>query len=292
MVFNNFLSTKLQSIKIDDSEIGLRQFGNGQHVIFIHGFPTHGYTWRKILPHISEKYKCHVLDLPGLGESNWTNETNLYSQAQANRIIKLINALQIEKCSIVSHNSGATIARIITIDKPSLVDKLVLINTEIPNHRPPWIPLYQKIGLLPLVPNIIRLALKQSWFVKSSMGFREAYSNKKMLENSENLWPYIQPIISTKKRLIGAFKYLKGIDWEIIDDFKKNHQKIKAKTLLIWGEDDKTFPVKLAENMVSQFKGNCELVKIKSASLLPHEEKNEEVASIILNFLKDNTLNS
>ena len=283
----NYQNANFKTVEIDTISIGLREFGKGKEVFFIHGFPTHGYTWRKIIPKLSKKYKCNVIDLPGLGDSKWSSDTKFDSKSQALYIIKLIEEMGISKCSLIAHNSGATIARVIAIEKPNLIEKLILINTEIPNHRPPWIPFYQRVGLLPLVPNLIRKALNQNWFIKSSMGFKEAYSDKSMLNNPDNLAPYIKPIISSKKRTIGAFNYLKGIDWKVVDSFKESHKKIKAKTLFIWGENDKTFPVKHAEKMINQFNKNCKLIKVRGASLLPHEEKSEEVGDLIIKFLEE-----
>ncbi len=169
----------LQKISIEDVSIGLRQTGidTGKHLVFIHGFPTHGYTWRKLIPILSNKFKCHILDLPGLGDSDWTNETDFNSKSQARYIIKMLKKLSIENYSLIAHNSGATIARFIAIDQEDKVDNLIILNTEIPNHRPPWIPLYQRFGLLPLIPRIIRSMLKREWFIKSPMGFKEFYSS-------------------------------------------------------------------------------------------------------------------
>ncbi|WP_400078741.1 alpha/beta fold hydrolase [Winogradskyella sp. R77965] len=283
----NYQNTNFKTVQIDTISLALREFGKGKDVFFIHGFPTHGYTWRKIIPKLSRKYKCNIIDLPGLGDSKWSKDSKFDSKSQAEYLIKLIQKMGIRKCALIAHNSGATIARVIAIEKPDLIEKLILINTEIPNHRPPWIPFYQRVGLLPFVPNLIRKALNQSWFIKSSMGFKEAYSNKSMLNNPENLIPYIKPIIASKERTIGAFRYLKGIDWDVVDSFKKSHRKIQARTLFIWGENDKTFPIKYAEKMIKQFNGNCTLKRINGASLLPHEEKSEEVGNSIIEFLED-----
>ena len=52
-------------------------------------------------------------------------------------------------------------------------------------------------------------------------------------------------------------EYLKGIEWEVVDDFKKNLKNITANALLLWGKEDKTFPVNRAKEMVAQFGGNC-----------------------------------
>ncbi len=276
----------LQKIEIEDVKIGLRQIGNGKDVVFLHGFPTHGYTWRKIIPKLSEHFKCHILDLPGLGDSEWSDETNFESSSQAKYVIKMLEQLKIDSYSIIAHNSGATIGRIIAIQESNKVANLIMMNTEIPDHRPPWIPFYQKLGLMPLVPRIIRILLTQNWFIKSSIGFKELYADKSMLKEEENILPYTKPIISSQNKTKGAFKYLKGIEWKLVDDFKYSHRKIKANTLIIWGEKDKTFPIALGKQMVKQFNVEIEFKTIADASLLPHEEKPKKVISAILKFMK------
>ncbi|MEM9856349.1 MAG: alpha/beta hydrolase [Bacteroidota bacterium] len=279
-------SLKLQKLKIEDVSIGLRQVGKGKNLIFIHGFPTHGYTWRKIIPELSKYFKCHILDLPGLGDSEWTNKTDFNSKSQARYISKLLEKIGADTYSLIAHDSGATIARYMALKEKEKIENLILINTEIPNHRPPWIPFYQSIGLLPMVLAIIRSLLNQKWFLKSSMGFKELYTDKSMLDIESNISPYINPVISSHAKAIGAFKYLKGIDWKLVDEFKHLHKEIKSRTLFLWGENDKTFPIKLGKQMINQFSVETEFVTIKNASLLPHEERPNEVISAILNFVK------
>ena len=284
-----YQQAKIEHIEVADTTIAFRQFGQGETIVFIHGFPTSGYTWRHILPVLSQKYHCITLDLPGLGDSTWTENTKFSSSFQADYVIKVLKKKGIVTFSLIAHNSGATVARIIAIKELERVRNLIMLNTEIPNHRPPWISFYQKIGLLPFVPNFIRQLLRQKWFIKSSMGFKEAYSDKSLIENYDNLNYYLMPFIKSKEKTIGAFKYLKGIDWKIVDDFKYTHKAIKANVLMIWGENDKTFPLKLANEMKNQFSSTCHLKIISNTSLLPHEEKPNEVCDYTINFLS-NTL--
>lgn len=281
-----YYNIPLQTIKIEDVSIGLRQIGEGDDLVFIHGFPTHGYTWRKILPKLKKQFSCHIIDLPGLGDSAWSENTNFNSSAQAKYVSILLERLAIKKYSLIAHNSGATIARLMAINKPNEVENLILMNTEIPNHRPPWIPFYQKIGLLPFVPFFIRKLFQQNWFIKSEMGLKELYADKLMLKEAVNIGPYLNPAIKSHKKTIGAFKYLKGIDWGLVDQFEELHQNIKANVLFLWGKEDKTFPIKLAREMTMQFSGTCKFVSIENAALLPHEEKPVLVANEILEFVK------
>ena len=88
--------------------------------------------------------------------------------------------------------------------------------------------------------------------------------------------------------MYGMLAYLKGIEWSVVDGFAKNHKLITAEVLLIWGEEDKTFPVKHAIEMCSQFNKNCHLIRIKEGALMPHEEQPEQVLKGILSFLQKN----
>lgn len=275
----------VESIPINDVSFGYRQIGKGEDLVFIHGFPTHGYTWRKILPILSKYFKCHILDMPGLGDSDWSRNSNLNIDIQAKNAHQLLYEMGIKKFSLIAHDSGGTIARLMAIRYPTEVINLILINTEIPAHRPPFIKLYQRVSRLPFSSHYFQTKLSQRRFVKSSMGFRQAYSDRKMLDNDENLGPYLNPLIESNKKIKGAFKFLRGIDWKLIDEFKHTHAKIKANVLFIWGKNDKTFPIELGIEMAKQFKSKLAFKTIESASLLPHEEKPEKVSDEIIKFM-------
>jgi pimeloyl-ACP methyl ester carboxylesterase len=57
--------------------------------------------------------------------------------------------------------------------------------------------------------------------------------------------------------------------------------------LLVWGEDDPTFPIARARAMAGQFRDCRGLVAVPRARLLLHEERPEAVAAAALPFLLD-----
>src|SRR6187399_3328310 len=99
--------------QVEDAGIAIRSFGSGPVVVFIHGYPVNGYTWRKLLPVLSQQCTCITIDLPGLGDSKWTSKTDFTFTAQAKRIGLLLDGLGISRFSLVAHNTGATIARMV-----------------------------------------------------------------------------------------------------------------------------------------------------------------------------------
>ena len=173
----------------------------------------------------------------------------------------------------------------VAVLQPNAIEKLALINTEIPNHRPPFISMHQFLAKLPLSNFIFRSLLKVGFIVRSPLLLNQFFYDKSLLKVSENLNEYVIPLKYSKDRMFGMLEYLKGIEWNVVDNFKDTHSYIKASTLFVWGENDKTFPIKLAKEMVNQFNTACKFVCISNASMMPQEEKPNEVLEKIIPFL-------
>jgi len=280
-----FAAAKVEFHEIDDATLAVRRFGSGPALVFLHGFPTHGYTWRFLLPSLAERFTCYTIDLAGLGDSRWNAKTDFRFTAQARRVNALLARLGIEHCSLVAHDTGATVARLVALNDPGRVTALALINTEMPGHRPPWIPLYCRTASLPGASLSFRPLLGMSWYLRSGMGFGAFYSDRRLFDDPTRLGPYVDPLLASGERLQGMLGYLAGIEWKVVDGLRERHAKLAGPTLLVWGEDDVTFPVAHAERMVPQFDGRARLVRISHASLMPHEERPDVVLDAMLPFL-------
>ncbi len=280
-----YQSAKIEHYNIDDATIAIRKFGKGKPLVLIHGFIVHGYTWRKMIPKLSEHFTCYVLDLPGFGDSKWTAKTDFTFTAQSKRLDKLFKKLNLTDYNILAQDTGASIARMVAVLQPNTIEKLVLINTEIPNHRPPFIPMHQFLAKLPLANFIFRSLLKVGFIVRSPLLLNQFFYDKSLLKKPESLDEYVIPLKSSKNKMFGMLEYLKGIEWNVVDNFKHTHREIKASTLFVWGENDKTFPVKLAKEMVNQFNAECQFVSIPKTSMMPQEEKPNEVLEKVIPFL-------
>src|SRR5713226_3470617 len=125
-----YAAAKINRHQIEDATIAARVFGHGPALVLIHGFPVHGYTWRKLLPTLSKQFTCYVVDLPGLGDSDWSSNTDFGFTAQARRLGLLLESLKLFRYSLLAHDTGATIARLVAIAQPDRVARLVIINTE------------------------------------------------------------------------------------------------------------------------------------------------------------------
>ena len=69
-----YLSRPPAWIDTGTARIAHRRYGEGgDTLLFIHGWPFSGFIWRKLLPRLAARHTCITVDLPGAGESRWTD---------------------------------------------------------------------------------------------------------------------------------------------------------------------------------------------------------------------------
>ncbi len=272
-----------QFIDLGASEIAYWKVGRGDPLLLVHGYPVSGRTWRHVVRRLAEHFTCYVVDLPGAGETRWTEATDFRFGAQALTLRAFVERLHLTSYFLMGHDTGGTIARrLATLDAPN-VRKLVLVGTEIPNHRPPWIELFQKITD-PKQPKIMQFLLGQRWFRRSGMGFGGCFQDKSLIDG-EFKQLFVDPVLADSRRVSGLQHYLLGIDWAVVDGMAEEHRRLTMPTLLIWGENDPVFPVADARIIADQLPDCRGFFVVPDAKLFVHEEKPDEVARLAADFL-------
>lgn len=272
------------AIDVGTARIAVVTSGSGPPVLFVHGWPLHGFTWRKVVPHfVAAGRTCVVIDLPGCGSTTTTPDNDFSFRGQAANLAKLLEKLPFPRVDVVAQDTGATIARQLALIAPARIGKMALINTEIPGHRPPWIELFQMTTSLPGAALSFQLLMRSRTFLRSGLGFGGCFVNLDLIDG-EFRDAFVQPLVAERARIEGIIRYLKGIDWQLVDGLATEHAKIESEVLFIWGQEDPTFPLADAQPMVTQLKKCAGLVPIAGAKLLPHEERPDDVAREALKF--------
>jgi len=281
---DRFLASPARYCDVGSAEIAYRTFGGGPPLLLLHGWPLAGFTYRKLIPRLAERYTCYAIDLPGAGATRWREDNDFSFSGQAANVGRLIDALGIRGTHVVAHDTGATIARALALSAGDGLGKLVLIGTEIPAHRPPWIPLFQTLTALPGAHLGFRLMMGSTAFLRSPMGFGNCFVDRRLI-SGEFEEHFVRPLRESSRALEGQLRYLKGIDWALVDRLAEDHRRITNPTLLIWGEKDSIFPPARARVIAEQL-GDCHgFHLVSNAKLLVHEEQPHAVAELILPFL-------
>jgi len=278
-----FFAVQPQTVDTGTARLPCRRFGSGPALLLVHGFPLSGFTWHKVLPELSRRYTCYVPDLPGLGKTEWTDATDFSFPGQGLTLKALVDHLGLGRYSVLAQNTGGTYARYLALADTARVEKLMLLNTEMPHHRPPWIPLYQFLMRVPGTLPAFSVLLRSDAFLRSSMGFGGCFNDLSLIDGDFRDH-VVEPLIRSARRRDGMRRYLIGAKWAAVDALARDHARLTMPVRLIWGVDDPTFPIGLAKRMTAQFP-RADLVGIPGARLLAHEEKPREVARAVVDFL-------
>ena len=268
-------------IDVGGAEVAVRTVGTGPDVLFVHGWPVSGATFRKLLPHLVDHVTCHVIDLPSAGSSRFDENSTLTIQGYIESVKRVIGALDVDDIAVVGHDSGGLITRH-AVAGDERVRALGLIDTEPPKVgwrfrtflAPRKLPGFgAALGWLAGKPT-----LRRNGFVLG-----DAFVDRSLLDGEFEEF-FLRPLSSSPRHLKASMAVLRSFDLQYVRDLPQVHQRISVPVQMVWGEEDKFFPVADAREMVGTF-ADARLTVVPGAGLFSHEEKPAEVAAALLPVL-------
>lgn len=264
-------SAPVQTIPVGDSALGYRVVGAGPDVVFVHGWPLHGLTWRHIVERLAPHYRCHVFDLPGTGDSKWDWTLKFGIGAHATRVRAAVDALGLESFALVGHDSGAAITRHVAAELGDRVWANVVSGSEIPGHRPFLLQALLVLGKLPISPLAFRTLLRSRFLRSTQLGWGACFSDPSRAEG-EFHGLFGAPLLASRTAFAGQMGLARDFDWADTDALAEAHTRITGPTLMLWGDGDPYFPVGKAKAMADQFAGGATLISRPDGRLFVHEE--------------------
>ena len=271
-------------VDVGSARICYRKAGSGPALVMLHGFPLSGLTWRKLIPALSERFTCYAFDLIGLGSSTSDDATDFSSPGQGRAFQQALAAIGVTSYALLGNDTGGWVARELALLDRERVTHLALTNTEIPGHRPPWIPLYQIAVRLPGSSFIMRRMLRSRRFRRSPMAFGGCFESLDYIDG-EFVRLFVQPIVESRKRLAGMFQFLEEMGFERLDELAHLHGQLTMPTAFLWGDADPTFQEKDARQMARQFPNVQSFRTLPNAKLFFYEEHPEAVTHWLIEFI-------
>lgn len=115
--------------EVEGHRIAYHEAGSGEPILLVHGITTFSFIWRRIVPHLAEKYRVISVDLLGCGESDKPLDVP-YSLPRHARILHgFLESLGLERCHFVGHDIGGGIAQVFGVSYPEKLIDLSLINS-------------------------------------------------------------------------------------------------------------------------------------------------------------------
>lgn len=266
-------------LDVGAGEVAYRKVGSGPDVLFVHGWPVSGATFRTLLPYLTDQVTCHLIDLPGAGSSRFDAETTLTVRQHIQSVRRVLDLLGLDQLAVVGHDSGGMIARHALAGDPRL-RAMGLINTEPAGHVSWRFRSFLAIRHLPGVRAILGWTVGQPRLRRSRLVLGDAFADPSRLDGEFDEF-FLRPLHLSKERLDASVRLLRSFDYGLIHELAEVHRRITVPVQLVWGDRDPFFPLRRARQMVATFP-DARLAVIQGAGLFCHEERPAEVAQALL----------
>jgi pimeloyl-ACP methyl ester carboxylesterase len=266
-------------LDVGAGEVALRSVGRGPDVLFVHGWPVSGATFRTLLPFLAEHVTCHVIDLPGAGSSRFDASTPITVERLIESVRRVLDLLGVDDVAVVGHDSGGMIARH-ALAGDTRVRAWGLVDTEQP-HGLHWrFKAFLMMRHLPGIAPTLAWIMGQPRVRRNPLVLGKAFADAHRLDGEFDEF-FLRPIHTIPERRDAAVRLLQSFDERYVRALAELHGRITVPVQLVWGEEDAFFPVDWAREMVSTFP-DARLDVIPEAGLFSHEERPAEVATALL----------
>jgi haloalkane dehalogenase len=274
-----FRRTPDRMIDVGAGSVAYRRVGTGPDVLFVHGWPVSGATFRSLLPHLAPHVTCHVIDLPGAGSSAFGPQTPITIDRHIATVRHVVDELGLDDVAVVGHDSGGLIARH-ALAGDGRVRSMGLLDTE-PSGGLGWrVRSFLRAGRLPGFGACFAFLASRPGLRRHPLVLGGAFVDRSLLDGEFDEF-FLRPIRDVPARRDAAQRLVRSFDLAIVRDLAEVHRRIDVPVRLVWGAQDPFFPVAAAEAMVPTFP-DAQLHVVQDAALFAHEERPAEVAAALL----------
>lgn len=242
---------------------------SGVPVIFLHGVTDSLRSFDLLVPQLSERIHAFAVTQRGHGDAT-RPENGYVSRDFANDLAKFMDFVGLESAVIVGHSMGSFNAQKFAIDYPERVSGLVLMGSFATCKDNQGVIEFVEGAIRPLtdpIPREFAVEFQQSTFAKP-------------------IPPEFFETVVSESLKVPARVWKAAMEGMIITDHSDDLGKIKALTLLLWGEMDAYFSRDEQEKLLNKI-ADSKLVVYPEVGHTPHWEEPEKVAADILNFVEN-----
>lgn len=249
-----------KQINIEGIRTNYKIAGSGKTILILHGWRGSSDSWKEVLKCLSVNFRVISLDLPGFGKTS-SPKKPFGIKEYVDFVLSFARTVKMDTFFLIGHSFGGGIACAISAKSPERVEGLVLCGAAVIrnckkklNKRQKGLSKLAKLKSIPLINN------RFTRFIAYRLGGVSDYYllNDTMRESF--------------KKVISC-------------DLSKCAERVRCKTLIVWGEKDEYVPRDHAFKLKEMIK-NSSVEIMPLANHSPHLSRPEKLSKIIFNFFR------
>ncbi len=250
--------------------------GSGPPLILIHGFFFDSYMWHKNIDSLAQYHKVYAFDLWGVGYSTrdpLEHNYPLYTE----QLRLFMDALNIQKASLVGQSMGAGTIINFTVSNPERVDKLILVD---PAGLPNPLPIMGRIANLPKLGEFM-FQLNGPFMRKMTLGNTFLHRKEQITEEFlTNATRFFQ-IKGTSEIML---QITRKQFFDTLSEQITTLGSMDIPILLVWGRNEKAIPLPIGRKM-AKILHKAQFEILDEAGHCPNIDQPDQFNQLALNFL-------
>ena len=265
-----------QTVEVDGVRLHYVEAGSGPTLLLLHGLNGSTFSFRLLVPYLTPHFRTIALDLMGFGYSDRPKHREYSLVAQARLVAGFLDALGIEKASVLGHSLGGAVAIHLALDCPERVERLILVSSVSDSETRRGLRSSRLVR--PLLPVVAVFTVQNQRFRRMSLRsacYDPAFVTPEILEG------YMAPT-----RVRGHLRALGSLMVDRRRDGVVDLTAITQPTLILWGAADRWLPASHGERL-RELVPNSQMTVIENAGHLVLEEQPEKSAEAVVDFLRE-----
>jgi pimeloyl-ACP methyl ester carboxylesterase len=277
-------------VRADDVELFVQEDGphDGPAVLLVHGAGAWSEIWRHTMDTLAVRgFHAVAVDMPPFGFSERPITADYSDEAQARRILAVMETLHLTQVTLVAHSFGGRPAMEAFFLDSSRVSRLVLVDAALGlGNRGAASPQFATRALLAIAP--LRNALVSATLTNPALTARllrglvsntsavtpgriEMLQRQFLVEHTTaSLGAWLRPFVLAHEHSRASLRPL--------------YEAIDVPTLVVWGESDSITPIAQGRDLARLIPG-ATLVELSGVGHIPAIEAPERFDAALMSFL-------
>ena len=271
-----------QSVDLPQGRVHYRESGEGEPVVFVHGYLVDGRLWDGVAERLAGEYRCIQPDWPmGSHREAMNADTDLSPPATAALIDAFLAELGLDEVTIVGNDSGGAISQVLVTERPQRVRRLVLTNCDAYDNFPP--APFGALTRLSRIPGFYRATLAP---MRVGRVRKTLFAPFTRTVTQELVDAWALPSLEDAGVRRDGQRFAMGMDKRHTLRAAERFGELEQPTLIVWGTGDRFFPQRYAERLANDIP-DASLVEIPGGRAFVPLDEPQAVADAIRSFARE-----
>ena len=241
-----------QHLDLPDGRLDYEDRGRGRPIVCVHGYLMGGDLWDDVAERLAARGHRVLTPTWPLGAHRHAlaDAADRTPLGHAHRIAAFLDALDLRDVVLLGNDTGGALAQLVAAHHPERLGALVLTNCDVFENFPPS---FFK-ALRPLARSrrafaVLAAALQAGVVRRSPTG----YGLLSHAGVDERAAAWVRPIRKEERVREDTRLFTRALRWQTLRDAEPAMRRFDRPVLIVWGTDDRLFPVRDAERLAAVF---------------------------------------